>query len=59
MRAIIIDDKDAINLLEQLQLKKYEVKDRIPDNATVEDVHRWFHYVVVNWLHDQGAKITR
>ena len=68
MRAIIIDDKDSIALIDQLKLELYASKDRIHQVAekyvvsptwveeVTRDVHRWFHYVVTNWLHEQGAK---
>lgn len=63
MRAIIIDDKDARDLIEKLELCKLKGNfhktfdtDR---KASIEDVHSAFHYVVVRWLQDQGANIIR
>lgn len=54
MRAIIIDDKDARNLLEQLELRKMkgDFHDTFdPDRKVdINSVHRAFHYVVVRWL---------
>ncbi len=61
MKAIIIEDKDAKALLAQLELEKFNTvhlrKD--PDRPVSRDeMHRWFHYVVVNWLQEQGAEIV-
>lgn len=62
MRAIIIDNKDARSLLASLELTAMH-KDNIlradpTKPATVDDVHRAFHYVVVRWLQEQGADVT-
>lgn len=62
MRAIIIDDKDAKALVDKLKLESLR-KDHInmenPDNPlTMEQMHRIFHYQVVRWLQEQGARVT-
>lgn len=67
MRAVICEEKDGITLLESLELqrmKQANVLTRLnpedpADQATVQSVHRAFHYVVVQWLQDQGFKVTR
>ena len=67
MRAIIIDDKDAKALLQQLELAKLKAtadhrvlgpyqKDDVP--YAIEHVHSWFKYYVCKWLQDQGAHVT-
>jgi hypothetical protein len=68
MRAIIIDDKDARQLLETLQLAKLQARN---DNRlmgpykaedvpwAIDEVHRWFHYHVTLWLQDQGCNTIR
>ena len=60
MRVIIIEDKDAKALLDRLDLTALK-RDRIwtdPEHPpTVDDMHRAFRYVVVNWLHEQGAEL--
>lgn len=70
MRAIIIEDKDAKALLDRLELEKYKKAHKHPahqlsldlahggrDEITLADMHRWFHYVVVGWLQEQGASL--
>lgn len=62
MRAIIIDDKDAKALLDKLQLTKFTHRNGFREDASDEEklreIHRWFHYVVCNWLQEQGATVT-
>lgn len=67
MRAIIIDDKDAKALVQQLALTKLQAPhgtnlETSDGRRTVEqladELHRKFHYVVVRWLQDQGASVT-
>ncbi len=60
MRAIIIDDKDAKALLDKLKLTAFlnspaRSHYKADQPADIEEVHRWFHYVVCTWLQDQGA----
>jgi hypothetical protein len=62
MRAIIIDDKDALALLDQLDLARMRSEnDKYPSDAppTFAEIHRTFHYVVVRWLQEQGASCVR
>lgn len=68
MRVIILEDKDSIALIEQLELAKLKAR-RDPSSMnpfkkedvkwTIDDVHRWFHYHVVRWLQDQGCEVIR
>ena len=61
MRAIIIQDKDAKALLNSLELER--MRTPIPfrtggdGKETISDIHRRFHYTVVNWLQDQGCDL--
>ena len=59
MRAIIISDADAKALLDKLELTYLKSGNVMRENgnkpATTADMHRAFHYVVVNWLREQGA----
>lgn len=63
MRAIIIDDKDARELVAQLELER--LKKNNPNTfdpekpATHDGMHGLFHYVVVRWLQDQGCNVVR
>jgi hypothetical protein len=68
MRAIIIDDKDAKQLLESLQLAKLKARNNPRDMQAykpedvpwaIDDVHQWFHYHVCKWLQDQGCDVVR
>ena len=74
MRAIIIDDKDARALIDQLTLASMDSRNlggynvgeseawfTLSENtrrAIVDVLHRRFHYVVTRWLQDQGASTT-
>jgi hypothetical protein len=63
MKAIIIEDKDARALMDQLKLKSMQkgnlLNFRNPDEpATLKEVHGAFVYVVVQWLQDQGCKLS-
>lgn len=60
MRAIIIGDKEAKSLLEQLKLESMMGQSiRLEANKAVIDIiHRKFHYVVTKWLQEQGFGIT-
>lgn len=75
MRAIIIDDKDAIALLDKLKLESMErdnlggygvcTQDEwfsLPESTRkdiVNRIHGRFHYAVCRWLQDQGASCVR
>lgn len=63
MRAIIIDDKDARDLIEKLELRRLQADFHNafdPERKVdIDTVHRAFHYVVVRWLQDQGANTIR
>ena len=71
MRAIIIQDCDAANLLDLLKLEKFQDPQMWRNNdawhaipaqtraAMLDDLHRHFHYIVVRWLQEQGASCVR
>lgn len=66
MRAIIIDDKDARALLDQLKLEAmqrenfgFSFRDGTTDSEKLDTIHRAFHYVVCRWLQDQGCNVVR
>lgn len=73
MRAIIIDDKDAKGLLNDLKLTDFEgmvhsresqmvmEEFKIPGDRmkfVIAAIHSRFHYRVCKWLQDQGANVT-
>ena len=71
MKAIIIQESDAANLLDLLKLEQFsdpqmwehaDAWHSIP-NTTREQmlnhVHRKFHYIVTRWLQEQGASCVR
>lgn len=71
MRAIIIQDKDAKALLDQLKLEAFYNRGRLYGFPALEklteseremvltELHRKFHYIVTHWLQDQGADLIR
>jgi len=71
MKAIIIQDSDACNLLDLLKLEKFsdpqmwqhnETWHAIPEQQRKEmldNLHRKFHYMVCRWLQEQGASCVR
>lgn len=71
MKAIIIQDADACNLLDLLKLQKFkdpqlwsnnEVWHSIPKTTRdqmASDLHQHFHYIVTRWLQEQGASTVR
>jgi hypothetical protein len=59
VRAIIIEDKDGAALVASLELSKFQQQERSPlDRQELSDMHRQFHYVVVNWLQSHGWKVN-
>ena len=60
MKAIIISNTDACALLDQLELVALRRDNIIRDDrpATVDQMHRAFHYVVTRWLQAQGADVV-
>ena len=67
MRAIIIEEKDAQQLLRDLDLQRlkesntgrpYGMSD-VDYYEVLEKIHGEFHYVVCRWLQDQGANVVR
>ena len=72
MRLITFEDKDALALLDRLELKRLQgpradlvedLRSRKPEEAAAQGVldalHRAFHYEVVRWLQEQGARCVR
>ena len=71
MKAIIIQDSDASNLLDLLKLETFsdpqmlaniDVWEAIPKNQQqfiLNSIHRKFHYIVCRWLQEQGASCAR
>jgi hypothetical protein len=71
MKAIIIQDSDAANLLDLLKLEKFsesqmwsnnDVWQAIPKSTREQmlgDMHHKFHYIVCRWLQEQGASCVR
>lgn len=59
MRVIIIEDKDARELLDRLELAKLRATNYRGNPVTFEEMHQTFHFHVVRWLQDQGANIVR
>lgn len=71
MKAIIIQDLDAANLLDLLKLEKFtdpqqwqhnDSWNALPEGlrkAMLENLHRKFHYIVCRWLQEQGANVVR
>jgi hypothetical protein len=61
MRVIIIEDKDAKVLLQQLEFQSMYEKDllrrKISDATDISKMHRKFHYIVCKWLQEQGARV--
>jgi hypothetical protein len=71
MKAIIIQDSDASNLLDLLKLDKFSEPhmwqnsdewNALPANLRkymIEKMHSKFHYTVCRWLQEQGASCVR
>jgi hypothetical protein len=71
MKAIIIQDSDAANLLDLLQLEKFsdpqmwshnETWHSLPESTRKDmaaTLHKKFHYIVCRWLQEQGASCVR
>ncbi len=71
MRAIIIQDEDASNLLDLLKLEVFsdpqmwQHNDQwaaLPESLRkhmMDQMHRKFHYIVCRWLQEQGARVNR
>lgn len=73
MKAIIIQDADAANLLDLLKLQKFsdapvhfegdnghlQSLSSAEQLRLLDALHRRFHYVVCRWLQEQGATVTR
>lgn len=59
MKAIIIQDHDASNLLDLLELSRFEQDQQKYGEFDLDKVHRKFHFIVCRWLQEQGASVVR
>jgi len=62
MRVILIEEKDALALVDRLKLvslRKDHPNFTFNDETRIEEMHRLFHYEIVRWLQDQGADCVR
>lgn len=61
MRAIILKEEDATELLNKLVLSKFEIAEFTSkeDSIKVQDMHRKFHYEVTRWLQNHGFNAGR
>ena len=59
MRAIIIEDKDAKALIDQLKLEAMTETNMRPEvsKAAIKIIHRRFHFIVTQWLQEQGCDV--
>jgi len=60
MKAIIIEEKDAQALINNLKLARLE-RDRYHNgetDPTVENMHRIFYAEVIDWFKEQGANVS-
>jgi hypothetical protein len=60
VRIITFEDKDALALLDELELASFradpsQMLTGSREVITVADMHRRFHYIVTLWLQKQGA----
>lgn len=71
MKAIIIQDSDAANLLDLIKLEKFSDPNMWQHNDDwnslpsalrqhmLDHMHSKFHYIVCRWLQEQGASCVR
>lgn len=71
MKAIIIQDSDAANLLDLIKLETFsdpvmwqhaDAWNALPENLRkhmMDAMHRKFHHIVCRWLQEQGASCVR
>lgn len=52
MKVILIKEEEVKHLIDMLELKKLKLGGQ---QYPVDEIHRQFHYLVVNWFHDQGS----
>jgi len=52
MRVIAIKEEDIKVLMERLELQKFQLNN---SRETIDEIHRRFHYIVVNWVQEQGS----
>lgn len=58
MKVIMIRDEEAKALVDKLELIKLRAKEMGDDKRmSIDEMHRAFHYEVVCWLQEAGAKI--
>jgi hypothetical protein len=65
VRAVICKEEDALALLLGLQVKEHELAERFREQgrqvetAVMRETMRAVNYVVCEWLHSHGFKVTR
>jgi len=52
MKVIVIKEEDIKVLMERLELEKFQLQG---SQEPREAIHRQFHYIVCNWLQEQGS----
>jgi len=52
MKVIVIEEKDIKSLMEQLELEKFRM---MGHREPVDEMYRHFHYIVCNWVQEQGS----
>ncbi len=55
MKALIIEEKDVQALMAKLELELERFQLEKDAMRPIDALHRRFHYVIVNWLHEQGS----
>lgn len=53
MKVIVIKEEDIKVLMERLELKKLRLTSR--HREPIDEIHRHFHYIICNWLQEQGS----
>lgn len=52
MKVIVINERDIKQLIDSLKLEKMELSGT---QLTEGEIHRRFHYIVVNWVQEHGS----
>ena len=61
MKALILKDNDAQELLTKLELIKHRMVDSRPESQKFENdaMYRSYHFEVVKWLQSHGFEVKR
>ncbi len=63
MKAFILKEEDATELLESLELTKLRESNFLgahdPKKQEIQDIHRTFHFIVTQWLQQHGFNAVR